>query len=85
MECLNHGLLHPYPVLHEKAGEVVAQVKGTVLLMANGSDKITTAPQQPVTSDKAVTDPEILALLQSSLKSSKKKNKKKKDKKEAAA
>lgn len=26
MECLTHGLLHPYPVLHEKGGELVAQV-----------------------------------------------------------
>ena len=26
VECLSHGLLHPYPVLHEKAGELVAQV-----------------------------------------------------------
>lgn len=27
VECLNHGLLHPYPVLHEKQGELVAQVR----------------------------------------------------------
>lgn len=26
VECLNHGLLHPYPVLHEKQGDLVAQV-----------------------------------------------------------
>jgi hypothetical protein len=26
VECLTHGLLHPYPVLHEKGGELVAQV-----------------------------------------------------------
>jgi hypothetical protein len=23
VECINHGLLHPYPVLHEKTGELV--------------------------------------------------------------
>ena len=23
VECLNHSLLHPYPVLHEKASELV--------------------------------------------------------------
>ncbi len=23
VECLNHSLLHPYPVLHEKANELV--------------------------------------------------------------
>lgn len=28
VECLNHGLLHPYPVLHEKGGDLVAQVWG---------------------------------------------------------
>ena len=38
-ECLNHGLLHPYPVLLEKNGELVAQFKATVLLMPNGSDR----------------------------------------------
>jgi hypothetical protein len=26
VECLNHSLLHPYPVLHEKQGDLVAQV-----------------------------------------------------------
>lgn len=31
VECLNHGLLHPYPVLYEKAGELVAQVRGSVI------------------------------------------------------
>jgi hypothetical protein len=28
VECLNHGLLQPYPVLHEKQGDLVAQVGG---------------------------------------------------------
>jgi hypothetical protein len=27
VECLNHSLLHPYPVLHEKQGDLVAQVR----------------------------------------------------------
>ncbi len=39
VECLSHGLLHPYPVLYEKSGELVAQFKTTVLLMPNGSDR----------------------------------------------
>lgn len=47
-ECLNHSLLHAYPVLHEKTGELVAQIKGTVLLMPNGSDLITKAPSVQV-------------------------------------
>eukprot|EP00775_Hariotina_reticulata_P003729 gene3729-3990_t len=77
VECLNHGLLHPYPVLHEKTGELVAQIKGTVLLMPNGSDKVTAAPEQKVETDKEVTDRELQLLLASSLKprkSSKKKS-----------
>jgi hypothetical protein len=27
VECVTHGLLHPYPVMWEKAGELVAQVR----------------------------------------------------------
>lgn len=77
VECLSHGLLHPYPVMYEKSGELVAQFKTTVLLMPNGSDRITSAPLQELSTDKQVTDDEVKALLASSLKS-KKKNKKKK-------
>eukprot|EP00879_Flechtneria_rotunda_P015638 GHRR01016356.1.p1 GENE.GHRR01016356.1~~GHRR01016356.1.p1 ORF type:complete len:206 (+),score=84.99 GHRR01016356.1:675-1292(+) len=76
LECLNHGLLHPYPVLHEKQGDLVAQIKGTVLLMPNGSDKITVAPEQRVETDKKVTDPELLQLLATSLKPRKSSKKK---------
>jgi len=84
VECLSHGLMHPYPVLHEKPGELTAQVKGTILLMPSGTDKVTTAPAQPVESDKKVEDKELLTLLQSSLKP-RKKNKKKAGDKAAAA
>ncbi|RZB60366.1 ErbB-3 bindinb protein 1 [Glycine soja] len=38
VECVNHELLQPYPVLHEKPGDFVAHIKFTVLLMPNGSD-----------------------------------------------
>ena len=54
VECLNHGLLQAYPVLWEKEGEVVAHIKGTVLLMKNGSDRVTAAPLQEVQSEKSV-------------------------------
>jgi hypothetical protein len=30
VECLGHSLLHPYPVLHEKQGDLVAQVRAAV-------------------------------------------------------
>mmetsp|Transcript_17381 Transcript_17381/g.29787 ORF Transcript_17381/g.29787 Transcript_17381/m.29787 type:complete len:386 (+) Transcript_17381:39-1196(+) len=74
-ECLNHGLLHAYPVLYEKTGEIVAHIKGTVLLTANGSDLVTKAPVQPVESAKKVEDPELLALLAEPIRKQKKKNK----------
>jgi curved DNA binding protein len=73
-DCLAHGLLQPYPVTYERQGELVAQVKGSVLLTPNGTDRITSAPAQPVASDKAVADEDIKALLATSLK--KKKGKK---------
>lgn len=86
VECLNHGLLHPYPVLHEKPDQLVAQFKTTVLLMPNGSDRVTTAgPTQKLETDKKVEDEELLKLLATSLKSKSNKNKKKKAKKAAAA
>lgn len=40
VECLNHELLHPYPVLHEKGGDLVAHIKCTVLIMPNGVDRV---------------------------------------------
>lgn len=73
VECVTHGLLHPYPVMWEKAGELVAQVKGTVLLLPNGSDRVTTAMQQAVQTDKSIEDEGVKALLATSLKSKKKK------------
>jgi curved DNA binding protein len=83
-DCVAHDLLQPYPVTYDKAGELVAQVKGTVLLMPNGSsDRITAAPAQVVKSEKVIEDEEIKALLATSLK--KKKGKKAKAAKEGAA
>ena len=37
-----------------QSGELVAQFKATVLLMANGSDRITSAPLQKLETDKKV-------------------------------
>jgi hypothetical protein len=54
VECLNHGLLHAYPVLWEKEGELVAQIKSTVLLLPNGSDRITQTVLQEIKSEKNV-------------------------------
>ena len=40
-EANRHELLHPYPILHEKPGEFVAQFKYTVLLLPGGTKKVT--------------------------------------------
>jgi len=80
-DCLAHGLLQAYPVTYEKSDDLVAQMKGTFLLMPNGSDRITQAPLQTLQSDKTLDDEDIKALLSTSLK----KKKGKKAKKAAAA
>jgi len=49
----------------------VAQFKATVLLLPNGSDRVTSAPVQPWESEKKVEDEEVLKLLATSLKKSK--------------
>lgn len=55
-ECLGHELLQPYPVLHEKAGDCVAHLKATVLLMPNGPDKVTGLAPPPHGSAKTLED-----------------------------
>jgi hypothetical protein len=68
--CLILPTLPPHTHTH------TPQIKGTVLLMPNGSDKVTVAPEQTVSSEHKVEDPELLTLLASSLKP-RKPNKKK--------
>jgi hypothetical protein len=46
-ECVTHGLMQPYPVLHERKGDFVAHVKFTVVLLPNGTLQVTGLP--PVT------------------------------------
>lgn len=72
-------ILSHFPVTWEKDGEMVAQIKGTFLLMPSGSDRLNSFPQdQAVESDKkAGLDEEVKAMLSTSLKP-KKKNKKNK-------
>lgn len=40
-EAKEHDMVHPYPVLHEKEGEFVCQVKFTALVTAQGTTRIT--------------------------------------------
>ncbi|CAA2966784.1 ERBB-3 BINDING PROTEIN 1 [Olea europaea subsp. europaea] len=78
VECVNHDLLEPYPVLHEKSGDLVAHIKFTVLLMPNGSDRITFHPLQELQPTKAIDNPEIKAWLALGTKTKKKGGGKKK-------
>lgn len=77
VECVNHELLEPYPVLQEKPGDLVAHIKFTVLLMPNGSDRVTGHPLQELES-RPVEDPEIKAWLALGTKAKKKGGGKKK-------
>ncbi|KAG6640226.1 hypothetical protein I3843_10G150000 [Carya illinoinensis] len=78
VECVNHDLLQPYPVLHEKPDDFVAHIKFTVLLMPNGSDRITSHSLQELQPTKAIDDPEIKAWLALGTKTKKKGGGKKK-------
>lgn len=79
VECVNHDLLQPYPVLHEKPGDFVAHVKFTVLLMPNGSDRVTCNLPQELQPTKSVdNEPEIKAWLALGTKTKKKGGGKKK-------
>ncbi|XP_061689605.1 proliferation-associated protein 2G4 [Syngnathoides biaculeatus] len=85
VECAKHELLQPFSVLHEKEGELVAQFKFTVLLMANGPHRITNGPFEPefYKSEHEVQDAELRTLLQSSASRKTQKKKKKKASKTA--
>ncbi|XP_010907411.1 ERBB-3 BINDING PROTEIN 1 [Elaeis guineensis] len=86
VECVNHELLQPYPVLHEKLGDLVAHIKFTVLLMPNGSDRITSHPLQQLQPTKTIdNDPEIKAWLALGTKTKKKGGGKKKRGKKGGA
>lgn len=60
------------------AGDYVAHIKFTVLLMPNGSDRITSHPLQELQPTKTVDDPEIKAWLALGTKTKKKGGGKKK-------
>ena len=63
-ECLEHGLLVPYPILAEKSGELVAQFKVTVMIGGACTSVLSGLPlDKNVKSDKKVEDKDLLALL----------------------
>jgi curved DNA binding protein len=85
VECVNHSLVEPFKILHEREGEFVAQMKFTVLLMANGPMKITGLPfdETLFESEYSIEDEGLKALLAAS--ANRKAAKKKKKKAEKAA
>lgn len=89
-EAKRHELLDEYPVLKEKADEIVAQFKFTVLLLPGGTKRITGLPlgklETQVASAKSVQDEDLKKLLASSAnpKKSKKAKAKAKGKDDAA-
>ncbi|KXS22499.1 proliferation-associated protein 2G4-like protein [Gonapodya prolifera JEL478] len=72
VECQNHNLVMPYPVLQEKEGETVAHFMFTVLLMPTGPQKITGLPFEAdvYRSEKAVKDEKAKEILRTGLRKS---------------
>ncbi len=97
-ECVKNELLHPYPVLSEKKGEVVAQFKYTIAIRNEGPLIIAgnTIDLAKYVSEHKITDENVLKLLEVPLdgflpnskkavkKEKKKDNKEKKQKKKEA-
>jgi curved DNA binding protein len=82
-ECVAHDLLTPYPVLVEKAGEIVAQFKCTIAVLPRSTVILAgdiPLAQERYETDKKVNDIELLNLLEQEL--WKKEDKKKGAKKE---
>jgi len=84
VECVNHRLMEPFQVLYEKPDQIVAQFKSTLLLMPNGTRKITGVPFDPETCDSehSIEDADLKSLLAQPLD---KRSANKKKKKAAAA
>jgi len=84
VELIKHDLVHAYPILWEKPGEFVAQVKFTALLLPSGTDRLTTAVTLPanIVSEHKIEDAKIKGILATGTKrtSANKKNKKRKRK-----
>lgn len=90
-ECTKYELLHPYPVIAEKKGDIVAQFKFTVAVRDNGAI-IVAGNMIDITkfkSEKKVTNEKVLKILESNLDdyipNSKKSVKQQKEKKSSKA
>jgi hypothetical protein len=65
VECVQHELLHTYPILAEKKGELVSQFKYTVAVKENGPYLISGLgiDVNNYVSEYKITDEEVLKLL----------------------
>ncbi len=83
-ECINHDLLHIYPVLTEKTGEFVAQFKATIALLPSGPLVLTEVPFEAELYETAckIEDKAVLDLLATSMDRKKAKKAAKASKKE---
>lgn len=65
-ECIDHDLMTGYPVLTEKAGELVAQFKTTIAVLPRSTAVLAGELAVPVArfeTDKKIADPELSALI----------------------
>ena len=84
-ECVAHGLLTPYPTLHERAEAKVAHFKSTVLLLPSGTSRVTGLDLPSYFTTSKTPDEETAKILEeiaaaAAKKAKKKANKKKKKK-----
>lgn len=84
-ECVSHGLVTPYPSLHEKQGTKVAHFKCSVLLLPSGTLRVTGLDLPPYFKTDKQPDEETAKILEEiaakAAKKAKKKAAKKKKKK----
>lgn len=89
-ECVTHGLLIPYPSLHEKPGTHVAHFKCTVLLLPSGTVRISGLELPDYFKTEKTPDEESIKVLnilkeEEEKRAKKKASKSKRKKKKAAA
>jgi len=84
-ECVNHGLLMPYPSLIEKTDAKVAHFKCTVLLLPSGTTKVTGLPMPTYFKTDKEADEETGKILKDLAEKEAKKAKKKAAKKKKKA
>ena len=79
-ECMDHELITSYPVLTEKAGNFVAQFKGTIVVQPKSTAILCGARalnKAGIESDKKIKDEELSKLIASDLWKMEKEKKKK--------